>query len=51
MTTFTVRCPVSLPGVSGAKTTKRVCAALAAMDDLVTDYSVVLNLVVVYPRI
>ncbi|HLM87194.1 MAG TPA: hypothetical protein VK272_13505 [Solirubrobacteraceae bacterium] len=51
MTTFTVRCPVSLPGVSGAKTTERVCAALAAMDDLVVDYTEVLSLVVVYPRL
>mgnify|MGYP001182390682 CR=1 FL=1 len=51
MPTFTVRCPVSLPGVSGAKTTKRVCAALAAMDDLEVDYTESLNLVVVSPRI
>jgi len=51
MTAFTVRCPVSLPGVSGAKTTKRVCAALAAMDDLEVDYTESLNLVVVSPRI
>ncbi len=44
-----VRCQVSLPGVSGAKATKQVRAALANMGGLEIDYSEPLNLIVVSP--
>jgi hypothetical protein len=49
LTVFTVRCQVSLPGMRGAQATKQVRAALANMEDLETDYSKPLDLIVVSP--
>lgn len=49
LTSFTVRCSVSFPGVPGATVTEQVRAALAAMDDLEINYSKTLDLVVVAP--
>jgi hypothetical protein len=49
LTGFTVRCQVSLPGVSGAAVTERVRTALANMEGLEIDYSEPLDLVVVAP--
>lgn len=48
-TGLTVRCQVSLPGWSGAKTTEEVRAALANMGGLEIDFSEPLNLIVVSP--
>jgi hypothetical protein len=49
LTSFTVRCQVSLPGMRGAKATEQVRAALANVEGLEIDYSQPLNLVVVSP--
>lgn len=48
-TGFTVSCRVSLPGMSGAKATGRVRAALAGIEDVDVDYSEPLDLIVVSP--
>jgi hypothetical protein len=47
---YTVRCQVSLPGVSNGKAVAEVRAALAKMDDLEVDYSEPIDLIVVTPR-
>ena len=49
LTSFTVRCQVSLPGVRGAKATEQARAALANVEGLKIDYSEPLDLVVVSP--
>jgi len=47
---YTVRCQLSLPGVSNGKAVAEVCAALEKMDDLEVDYSKPIDLIVVTPR-
>jgi hypothetical protein len=47
---YTVRCHVSLPGVSNGKAVAEVRAALEQMHDLEVDYSEPVDLIVVTPR-
>jgi hypothetical protein len=47
---YTVRCHVSLPGVSNGKAVAEARSALAKMTDLEVDYSESIDLIVVTPR-
>jgi hypothetical protein len=51
LTTFTVRCAVSLPGVPGSTVTREVLSALTDLEGVETDYSQLLDLIVLTPEV